>query len=247
MRKLVAVLVLCVAAAGCGDGASPVEPAPDQSVDQILAASGPAATEVAASIGPTIRGLGRLPQHLRLTIAQQEALRALFTAHASAMQADRAALMALVEQLAATNGGTRPAPEQVRQLQQQAAAIVARIAAAGAALETEILALLTPAQRAWIEANTARRCDLRSLTPEQHARVKALRQAFEQSNAADIAHMARVMGEARAAHASGRPRAEIQAILARGAEAMRRLAAAQAELHVAIMAIAGCPAGPPSP
>ena len=247
MRSCVAGLLLAIiGVGGCADRPAPVEPQDDQTVEQILGAVGPGAMEVAASIGPTIGGLGRLPAHLRLTTAQQEALRALFTAHAAATQADRAALLALIQQLPA-NGGSPRSPAQMQELHQQMTAIRGRLAAAGAALETEILALLTAEQRAWIEANSLRRCDLRTLTPEERARVTALRQAFEQAHAADLALVRQVMEEARAAHRAGRPRAEIHAILARAAEPMQRLAAAQAALHAEVMAIAGCSTAPPGP
>ena len=247
MRSFAAGLLLAmVGLSGCADRGSPVAPHDDQTAEQILAAAGPEARELAVSIAPTITGLGRLPAHLRLTTAQQEALRALFTAHATATQADRAALLALRQQRPG-NGGTPLSPEQLQELHRQMTAILVRMAAASAALETQILALLTPEQRAWIEANTPRRCDLRSLTPEQQARVAALRQAFEQTHAADLALVRRVMEEAHAAHRAGKPRAEIQAILAQIAEPMRRLAAAQAELHSAVMAIAGCAVVPTPP
>lgn len=244
MRRIAAGLLLAmVALSGCADRTSPVEPRDDQTPEEILAAAGPEARELASAIGPTIGGLGRLPAHLRLTTAQQEALRALFTAHATATQADRAALLALRQQLP-FNGATPPTAEQRQEVQRQMAAILARIAAASAALETEILALLTAEQRAWIEANTPRRCDLRSLTREQHARIAALQGAFREAHAADLEVVRRVMEEAHAAHRAGRPRAEINAILAQIAEPMRRLAAAQAQLHAEVMAIAGCSIAP---
>jgi Spy/CpxP family protein refolding chaperone len=75
------------------------------------------------------------------------------------------------------------------------------------------------------------------LTAEQRAQIAALTQAFMEASRADRDALAALHAEARAAHQTGRPAAEIRQILERGRDIHVRLAAAEAKLRADIMAV----------
>lgn len=239
MRIPVSVLALALAAvSGCTDGRSPAGPDGTESIEQVLAAASPAAVEMAAAAAPTVGALGSLPADLALTREQRATIRALFEAHGAALHADRLALRAIHDEAAAARAANAT-PAEIAAILLKAAPIQARIAAANEALLTQVLAVLTPAQRAWVEAHAPKRCDRArvALTDSQRQAVEQLHRAFVAANQADLAAIAAVMTEARAAHAAGKTRAEIQAILAKAAPAMERVAAARAELQAKIDAL----------
>lgn len=68
------------------------------------------------------------------------------------------------------------------------------------------------------------------LTDEQKARIKTLVQAFEQATKADREAVNAVLREARAAIEAKKSREEVQAILAKAADARKRLGDAEAKL-----------------
>ena len=238
MRRIPAIFALpLLLASACADRTTaPLTPA-EETLEQVIASASPAATTIASGVPGTIRGLGALPPELRLTREQHATIRALLEAHGAALEADRAALRAIMEEVAAARQAGKTHAE-VAAIMAKAAPIMERIAAAHAALETELLAVLTPAQREWLAAY-AKRCDLATmrLTAAQRAQVDSLRHAFETANRADLDLVASVMAQARAAHAGGASRTEIQAILKTAAPALERLAAARAELQARINAV----------
>jgi Spy/CpxP family protein refolding chaperone len=74
-------------------------------------------------------------------------------------------------------------------------------------------------------------------TAEQKAAIAALHEAFKAANAADFAALKALEAQARAAHAAGKTREEIRAILVQGAPILLRLHAAFAVLQVAIFQV----------
>lgn len=72
------------------------------------------------------------------------------------------------------------------------------------------------------------------LTTEQKAAIAVLHEVFKAATAADVAALRAIEAEARAAHAAGKSREEIHAILERGAPILARLIGAFRALQAAI-------------
>lgn len=75
------------------------------------------------------------------------------------------------------------------------------------------------------------------LTSDQQAKIKSLVEAFVQSTRADREALGAILREARQAVEAKKTRAEVQVILAKGADIRRRLAAAEAKLKADIDAV----------
>lgn len=75
------------------------------------------------------------------------------------------------------------------------------------------------------------------LTDEQRAKIRALVEAFQQATKADREALGAILREAQQAIAAGKTRAEVGAILAKGNDIRRRLAAAEAKLKADIDAV----------
>jgi Spy/CpxP family protein refolding chaperone len=75
------------------------------------------------------------------------------------------------------------------------------------------------------------------LTDEQRAKIRALVEAFQQATRADREALGAILAEARRAAEAGKTRAEVGAILAKGNDIRRRLAAAEAKLKADIDAV----------
>ena len=75
------------------------------------------------------------------------------------------------------------------------------------------------------------------LTAEQQAKIKSLVEAFLQSTRADREALGGILREARQAAQAGKTRAEVQAILAKGAAIRGRLGAAETKLKADIDAV----------
>ena len=218
------------------DGSSTAPRAP--AADPVLAAEVAAAQTFASMLAVEMGGPGRLPEELRLTDDQKAAIAVLTRQFADATAADRAALEEILRAAKAAHDAGRPAPE-IRALLAQARPIRQRLELAHAAYRQAVLALLTPAQRAWLESQQ-RRCDPRAvppLTEAQRTQIAALHAQFVQANAADLELVRQVNAEARAAVQAGKSDAEIRAILERARPARERLAAAHQALEAAIAAI----------
>jgi len=236
MRKLSMFLGAVLALSACTrDATGPVD------VAGLLDAGGILAYDAAGMSGPGryLSGLNRLPENLKLTTAQAAAIKAAVDAFAQATQADREALAAIhkAAEEAKRAGKSR---EEVSRILEQGVAARQRLEAAEHALEAKIAAILTPEQKAWLDANLPKRCDPRTappLTADQKTQISALIAAFEVNNQADLAAVKAALEKARMAHASGATREEIKAILDAVQPAMARLAAAQVALHQAIDAL----------
>ena len=75
------------------------------------------------------------------------------------------------------------------------------------------------------------------LTSDQQAKIKSLVEAFVQSTRADREAFVAILREARQAMEAKKPRAEVEAILAKGAAIRQRLGAAEAKLKADIDAV----------
>jgi len=180
--------------------------------------------------GYYLAGLHRLPGDLALSEDQAAAIHAAIDAFRAATQADREALAALhLEARQAHEAGA--SREEVLAILAQGAPIRERIEAAQAELLATVLAILTPAQKEWLETDRPHRCEHDGLTAEQRDQIAALIAAYEEANRADIEAVREAIEAAHAAQRAGASRAEIHAILEAARPAMERLRAARAELQ----------------
>ena len=249
MRTWVAVIGAALIAGACTNDTTGV---PEDSAAQLEEMAGYAygATRVGDPGNAFLERLAQLPAELALSAAQRSQIDALVAQHVAAAAADRAALAALMEQAAAARraGQTR---EQVAAILAGGTAIRERLQQAERQLHDAVVAVLTPAQRAWLTGRTPREpgpCS--TVTEAQRNEISALRAAFEQANAADIALVTSAHERARAAVQAGATREQVAAILAEARAAMQRLATARAALHDAVAAVltpaqlaAGCLGG----
>ena len=183
-----------------------------------------------------IAHLKLLPDSIKLSAEQAQQIRALLTAFFEATQADVQALAAIHQQARAARAAGQSF-EEIRAILAQGDPIRARLHAAEQQLHADILALLTPAQIAWLESFRPFACrDLR-LTDAQKTEITALIAAFQTENQADLELVKSVFEQARAALEAGATRAELAAILEQARPAVERLRAARIELHNAIRAV----------
>ena len=171
---------------------------------------------------------------LTLSSDQQARIKALVDAFQAATQADRDSLNALLaEAHDAAKGGGRSAADSVAKILAKAIEIRIRLVAASAKLKSDIDAVLTPDQLAWIAAHTPGSCNpdkFAPLTDSQIAQIKALEQAFQDNNKADLLAV-----KAAYDSAQGKSKAEREAILAGVAPAIVRLETARKALTAAII------------
>ena len=185
------------------------------------------------------RLINGLPDDLALSDAQKAQIKTLVQAFNQSTKADHDALAAILNQAhdAAKAGKTRA---EVQAILDTGKPIRDRLSAAEAKLKSDIAAVLTAEQRAWLESHTPRGCRPASfppLTDAQKAQIKDLETAFQTQHKADLDAVKAIMQEAQAAAAAGKTREEIAAILAKAADPMKRLATARADLRKQILAI----------
>lgn len=191
----------------------------------------------AAEIDGAGIGGARLPDELKLTADQKAAIAALHEAFMQENADEVAALRALERRIRELrrSGASR---EEIRPLLAEAREIVAGLAEEFAALQEAIWAIYTPEQRAWIESHKPKVCDRNGppqLTAEQVAKIRALREAFQESIADEIAAIKAANQEARAAHQAGASAEEIRAILATVKDEMEAVRQAEQRLMNAIL------------
>jgi Spy/CpxP family protein refolding chaperone len=182
-------------------------------------------------------GAARLPDSLQLTAEQKAAIAALHDAFAKDHADEIAQLRAIEQQIKQLrrSGGSR---EEVHALVDQARPILQGLADDFAALQDDIWAIYTDAQRAWIESHKPKVCDRRGpprLTDEQIAKIRALKQAFQEAMADEIAAIQDAHKKAREAKQAGASAEEIRAILASVKDEMEALRAAEKRLEQAIL------------
>jgi hypothetical protein len=183
-------------------------------------------------------GIGNLPASLALSAAQREQIAALQAKYTQETAADSAAYAAIVTQaLAARAAGATS--EAINAIMAPALAIEQRLAAARAALNTALEAVLTPAQREWLAQCAAPR----ALSAAQAEQVAAREQAFRTAMAADLAAIDKALADITALRGSGQAssaiEAQIRSILEQVTPARERLRAAQQQLAADIAQIIG--------
>jgi Spy/CpxP family protein refolding chaperone len=232
MRKWSLVLALSLLAAACND---PVATNPEPEFDEaaLLGFSGSLTSDPGSHY---LGHLHRLPDALALTAAQQESIRTLLAAFQQATEADREALAAIGRQAreAAQAGKTR---EEITTILAQGAPARERLRAAEAKLRSDIDAVLTAEQKAWLAAQDGRRCTPVPLTDQQRTQISALVAAFQEANKADFATVQSALAAAREAHRSGATREQIAAILEGVRPAMERIRAASEKLAADVEAL----------
>jgi Spy/CpxP family protein refolding chaperone len=210
----------------------------------------PTAQPPRAPLPPTVELLRKLPDAQKLSAEQRGKVDAAIAAYAVAVQPDVQAIAAIEARAAEAAKAGKPRAE-VEKILAEAAPVRARIAAAQQALVTQLLALLTDAQRAWLAANTPVVCDAAKFPPftdAQRAQVAALQKAFETANRADLDAIAAARKAAEAARAAKKSEAEVKAILDAVQPAADRVAAARKALDAQVAALltpeqkaTGCP------
>lgn len=244
LRAAVVVLPACLVLA-CSDGrpTAPVREA-DDALDNAITSS---ERVVASGRAAPFLGMIRFPDSLALTPEQEARIRQLVDAHVNAHAADLAALDAILRELiAARRAGQSNA--ELRNILERARPIRERLAAAQRELQSAIWAVLTPAQRAYLES---RRDNLPCrVTPEQARQLKQLHEHFQHEHAADLALERQLLARVVAAIQGGASRDEILALLDSARDVRDRLAAARAKLAEQVRAVvgnSGCELLPPPP
>ncbi len=154
------LLVAATMLAGCNDATGPTTSADD--TDYALVAYGEAGAALEGTLGPQgprpfdgRTGARQLPVELQLTAEQRAAIEALRADFRADHQAELDALKALFDQARAAReaGATR---EEVHAILIAGRPIFEALRADVRALHLAILALLTDAQRAWLESHRPR-------------------------------------------------------------------------------------------
>jgi Spy/CpxP family protein refolding chaperone len=233
MRSKALLLLSALTLAACSSDST--APDPDLNPNDIaIGAFGTAFTTTGAYDADLyqLRLANGLPDELRLTDAQKAQIKALVDAYLAATKADREALTAIIRE-AVEAIMARKSRDAVRAILERGAPIRARLAAAEAALKAAIDAVLTPEQRAWLASHRPQQCDpskFPPLTDAQKAQIRALENAFVDSNNADLDAVKNAVEQARAANT----REEALQILNGVRPAIERLEAARRQLRIAI-------------
>ena len=176
-----------------------------------------------------------LPDSLKLTSEQQAQIKALITAFNAATKADHDAVEAILKQARELGKGRTNGADSAGKLLLKGSEIMKRLAAAQAKLKADIGAVLTPEQRAWLAAHEPKNCKperFPALSDAQKAQIKALEQAFQTNNKADLDAVKAAFDAAK-----GKSGAEREAILAPVKAAQGRLEAARKALKEAIKGV----------
>ena len=235
MRKLL-LMVAAASLAACSE--NPAEPRDDSFLLDDAAVLAYGAMDMTDPGSHYIARLHSLPDSLKLTAAQEQQVRALVAAFAAATKTDMDALHAIHQEARAAKAAGKTDAE-IRAIYAKGDPIRARLHAAEAKLHADIVAVLTPAQQAWLKNPRPRPCGdpKLQLTDSQKTQITALIAAFEAANAADLDAIRKVHEEARAAHKAGAPREQIAAILEKARAPMERVRNAQVALTAGILAL----------
>lgn len=233
MKKIGLMLALAVGLVACSE--EPTAPRSDLAEFGELAELSLSSSFV-SDPGHGLIPLLRFPEALKLSTAQEAQIRALVEQFRAAARSDHEALAAIMRQ---AREGVRAGKsrDEVGAILAQGDAIRLRLEAAERKLREDILAVLTPEQKAWLESQQPRRCNAEPLSEAQRTEIAALIAAFDQANKTDLDAIKAALEQARALHRSGASREEVQAILTSVAPAMARIAAAHIELRAAINAV----------
>ena len=240
MRRTALIVVAALGLAACSnESTSPADIS--QISDFVIGASGTALTSAGGYDADLfqLRLLNGLPDDLKLTADQQAKIKALVDAFQAATKADRDALAGILRDAIAAIAAHK-SRDEVKAILDKGAAIRARLSLAEAKLRSDIEAVLTPEQKAWLASHQPQRCDpskFPPLTDAQKAQMRALETAFQTANKADIDAVQAAILQVRAAIAAGKSRDEIQAILDGVKPAIDRLEAARKTLRTQLEAV----------
>jgi Spy/CpxP family protein refolding chaperone len=239
MRKTLAVFAAALAIAACSNDSTAPDILDPATLD--AGAFGTALTIAGGYDAVTYqdRLTNGLPDSLALSDTQKAQIKSLVDAFVASSKADRDALAAIFKEARDAIAAHKTRAE-IEAILQKGRPIRERLIASEAKLRSDIDAVLTPAQRAWITSHRPNGCRpdrFPPLTDAQKAQIKSLEQAFQTANAADLALMKSIFQEVAAAKSAGKSRQEIEQILAKGADAAKRLNAARIELRSKILAV----------
>lgn len=177
-----------------------------------------------------------LPDSLKLSSDQQTKIKVLIDAFQASTKGDRDALNAILSQAhSAFQGTSRSAADSVGKILARGIEIRARLAAAEVKLKSDIDAILTADQRAWIAAHEPKKCRPEKFAPlsdAQKVQIKALEQAFQDNNKVDLQAVKAAFDSAQ-----GKSKADRDAIIAGVAPAIARLETARKALTAALGAV----------
>lgn len=239
MRRIALISLVAASLAACSNETT--SPAGD-TVDEFAAGAFGTALTSAGGYDADLyqsRLFNALPDSIKLTDEQKAKIAALVEAFKQATKADRDALNAILRQAMEAVRANKPRAEVIAILD-KGLEIRARLAEAEKNLKSQIDAVLTPEQRAWIASHTPQRCDPSKfvpLTDAQKAQMRALEAAFQEANKADLAAVKEAFEKARAAIAAGKSREEAQAFINAVKPAIDRLDAARRALRAQLEAI----------
>jgi Spy/CpxP family protein refolding chaperone len=235
MRRIVFLTIAAVAIAACSNETT----APNTADLNYDAGAYGTALTLAGGFEPDLyqdRLTNGLPDSIALTADQKTKIKALIDAFQTSTKADHQALEALLRNARDLNKphGTTGA-DSVGKLLAKAAEITQRLAAAQAKLKSDIDAILTPAQKAWLASHEPKNCKPGKFPPlsdAQKAQIKALEDAFQANNKADLDAVKAALDSAK-----GKTGAEREAILKTVKDAQQRLEKARHTLKEAIKAV----------
>jgi Spy/CpxP family protein refolding chaperone len=238
MRRIALLAAVLSLAACSGDTTSPGAP------DVTLLEAGAFGTALTSMGGYDAevyqdRLFNALPDELKLTSEQQAKIKALVETFRQSTRADREALVAILREARQAIEAHKTRAE-VEAILAKGADIRRRLREAEAKLKSDIDAVLTAEQRAWIAAHSPRACRadrFPALTDAQKAQIRSLETAFRQNNQADIELVRATFEEARAAFEAGKSQEQIALILAKATPAIIRLEAARKALREQILGV----------
>jgi Spy/CpxP family protein refolding chaperone len=241
MRRTALIVVAAIGLAACSSNESTSPADISQITDFVIGANGTALTSAGGYDADLfqLRLLNGLPDDLKLTPEQQAKIKALVDAFQAATKADHDALAGILRDAMAAIAAHK-SRDEVKAILDKGLAIRQRLSLAEAKLRSDIEAVLTPEQKAWLASHEPQRCDpskFPPLTDAQKAQMRALETAFQTANKTDIDAVQAAMQQVRAAVAAGKSRDQIQAILDGVKPAIDRLEAARRALRAQLESV----------
>jgi Spy/CpxP family protein refolding chaperone len=239
MRRIGLIMIAALSLAACSnDTTSPAN------TDFTISGAGAFGTALTLAGGYDAdtyqdRLVNALPDELKLTDEQKAKIKSLVEAFQQSTRADREALSAILREARQAVEAKKTRAE-VEAILSKGADIRRRLATAEAKLKSDIDAVLTAEQKAWIASHTSRGCRADKFPPlsdVQKAQIKALETAFREANQADLAAVKAVLDEAQAAIKAGKSHEEVAKILEKAIAPTARLATARKTLRDQILAV----------
>lgn len=235
MRRIAFITLAAAAVVACSTETSTAPNTPDLTIN---AGSFGGALTLAGGYEPDLyqdRLTNALPDSLKLTSEQQAKIKALIEAYNAATKADHDALAALLGKARDLGKSRTTGADSLAKLLAKGAEITARLVTAQSKLKSDIDAVLTADQLAWLTSHEPKKCkpgSFPALSDAQKAQIKALEQAFQTNNKADLDAVKAALDSAK-----GKSPAERDAILSTVRAAQARLEAARKALKEAITGV----------